>query len=90
MKFFVPSAPLAFITTSRAAWTTLEKKFVSPSCGRIMTHCQNLTSSQQGNQTIIKYMQDVKHNIDSLALMIVSVDFDELSIRVLNDFCPTY
>ena len=35
-------------------------------------------------------MQDVKHNIDSLALMNVSVDFDELSIRVLNDLGLTY
>ena len=30
-------------------------------------------------------MQDVKHNIDSLALMNVSIDFDELSIHVLNE-----
>ena len=35
-------------------------------------------------------MQDVKHNIDSLALKNVSVDFDELSIRVLNGLGPTY
>ena len=35
-------------------------------------------------------MQDVKHNIDSLTLVNVLVDFDELSIRVLNDLGPTY
>ena len=35
-------------------------------------------------------MQDVKHNIDYLALMNVSDDFDELSIRVLNGLGPTY
>ena len=35
-------------------------------------------------------MQDVKHNIDSLTFMKVSVDFDELSIHVLNDLDPTY
>ena len=29
-------------------------------------------------------MQDVKHNIDSLALMNVPVDFDEFSVHVLN------
>ena len=33
-------------------------------------------------------MQDVKHNIDSLTLMHVPVDFDELSIRVLNRLGP--
>ena len=35
-------------------------------------------------------MQDVKHNIDFLALMNVFVDFDELSICVLNSFDPAY
>ena len=53
-----------------------------------MTHRQNLVSPQQGNQTITEYIQDAKHNIDSLALMNVSVDFDELSIYVLNDLSP--
>ena len=35
-------------------------------------------------------MQDVKRNIDSLALMNVSVNFDELSIRVLKGLGPAY
>ena len=35
-------------------------------------------------------MQDVKRNIDSLALMNVLVKFDELSIRVLNGLGPAY
>ena len=35
-------------------------------------------------------MQNVKHNIDSLALMNVSIDFDELSIRVLNGLGLAY
>ena len=35
-------------------------------------------------------MQDVKHNIDSLTLVNVLVDFDELSIRVLNGLGSTY
>ena len=35
-------------------------------------------------------MQDVKHNIDSLALVNVSVDFDELSISLLNGLDPAY
>ena len=55
-----------------------------------MTHHQNLVSPQQCNRTIIDYMQDVKHNIDSLALMNVLVDFDELSIRVLNGLSLAY
>ena len=55
-----------------------------------MTHYQNLASPQQGNRTITEYMQDVRHNIDSLALMNVSVDFDELSIRVLKGLGPPY
>ena len=44
----------------------------------------------QGNRIITDYMQNAKHNIDSLALMDVSVDFDELSICVLNGLGPTY
>ena len=76
--------------TSHATWTTLENSYVSPSRRRIMTHRQNLASPQQGNQTITDYMQDVKHNIDSLALMNVFVDFDELFILVLNGLSPTY
>ena len=55
-----------------------------------MAHPQNLASPQQGNWTITNYMQDVKGNIDSLAFMSVSVDFDELSICVLNGLGPTY
>ena len=55
-----------------------------------MTHCHNLASPQQGNRTITDYMQDVKHNIDSIALMNVSVDFDELSICVLKGLGSTY
>ena len=35
-------------------------------------------------------MQDVKQNIDSFALMNVLVDFDVLSIRVLNSLGPAY
>ena len=50
----------------------------------------DLASPQQGNQTITDYMQDVKHNIDSLALMNVSIDFDELSIRVLKGLGLAY
>ena len=55
-----------------------------------MVHRQNLVSPQQGNRTIIKYMQDVKHNMDSLALMNVPIDFDELSVHVLKGLDPTY
>ena len=55
-----------------------------------MTHQQNLDSPQQVNLTITDYMQDVKHNIDSLALMNVSVDFDELFIYVLNGLGLAY
>ena len=35
-------------------------------------------------------MQDVKHNIDSFALMNIHVDFDELSILVLNGLDLAY
>ena len=35
-------------------------------------------------------MQDVKHNIDFLALMNVSVDFDEFYVCVLNGLGSTY
>ena len=55
-----------------------------------MTHRQNLASPLQSDRTIIDYMQDVRHNIDSLALMDVSVNFDELSIIVLNGLVLAY
>ena len=71
-------------TTSRAAWATLKKTYASPSSGHIMVHIQNFSSPQQGTRTITKYMLDVKHNIDSLALMNFPVDFDEVYVRVLN------
>ena len=35
-------------------------------------------------------MHDIKNCIDSLALMNKSVDFDALSIRILNGLDPTY
>ena len=89
---FVPPTLVQFLstsTTSWAAWTTFEKTYASsPSCGRI--HRQNLASPQQGTQTITEYMQDVKHNIDSLGLMNVPVDFDELYVHILNRLGPTY
>ena len=81
---------LSTSTTSRATWTILEKTYASPSCRRIMVHFHNLASPQQGTRTIIKYMQDVKYNIDSLALMNVPIDFDELFVRVLNGLDQTY
>ena len=84
MQFISTSA------TSRATWTTLENTYASPSRSRIMNHRQNLGNPQQGNRTIIDYMQDVKRNIDSLTLMNVSIDFDELSIRVLDGLGLTY
>ena len=55
-----------------------------------MVYRQNLASPQQGNQTIIEYMEDVKHNIDSLALMNVLVNFDKLSVPVLKGLGLTY
>ena len=76
--------------TFHATWTTLEKMYVSHSCGQIITHSQNLAISHQGNRTFTDYIQDVKHNIDSLTLMNVFIDFDELSIRVLNGLGPAY
>ena len=35
-------------------------------------------------------MQDVKYNIDFLALMNIPVDFDELSFHVLNELSLAY
>ena len=55
-----------------------------------MVHRQNLASPQPNNWTIIEYKQDVKLKIDYLVLMNVLIDFDELSIRVLNGLGPTY
>ena len=49
-----------------------------------------ISSPQQGTRTIRTYMQEVKHNIDSLTLMNVPVDFDELFLRVLNGLELSY
>ena len=84
MQFISTSA------TSLVTWTAFKKTYASPLRGWIITHRQNPASPQQGNHTIIDYMQDAKHNIDSLALMNVSVDFDELSIPVLNGLGSAY
>ena len=89
----VSSTLVQFISTSATscvAWTTLEKKYVSHSHRQIITHCQNLASPQQGNRSILDYVQDVKHNIDHLAIMNVSIDFDKFSICVLNGLGPAY
>ena len=92
IKFISPTLVqfLSTSTTSRAMWTTLEKTYVSPSRKQIMVHCQNLASPQQGTWTITEYMQYVKHNIDSLALMNVPVDFNELYVCVLNGLGSAY
>ena len=50
-------------------------------------HIANLS---QGNQTITTYMQDIKNCIDSLAMMNKPVDFDDLSIHILNGLDPAH
>ena len=35
-------------------------------------------------------MQDIKRNKDTLTLMDIIVDFDELSIQILNDLNPSF
>ena len=67
-----------FLSTSTTYRATLKKTYASPSY------------RQQGTQTITEYMQDVKHNVDFLALMNVPVDFDELYVCVLNRLDPAY
>ena len=76
--------------TSRNAWNILAKTYASESRDCITTHRTNLASPQQGTRSVTDYMQDIKRNIDALALMDVAVDFDELSIRILNGLSPTY
>ena len=68
----------------------VKRTYVAPSRGRIMTHSKNLASPQQGNRSITDYMQDIKRNIEALAHINVKVDFDELSIRVLNGLSQDY
>ncbi|KAJ0975732.1 hypothetical protein J5N97_017697 [Dioscorea zingiberensis] len=81
---------IASSSSTHAAWLTLEKTYASPSCGRIMELCGRLANLSQGTQTITAYMQDIKTYIDSLALMNKLVDFDDLSIRILNGLDPAY
>ena len=50
----------------------------------------NLARPKKGTHTITEYMQDIKINIDTLALMNVNVDFDELSIRILDGLDDHY
>ena len=45
-----------------------------------MQHRHNLAAPHKGIRSITTYMQDIKTNIDTRALMNVLVDFDELSI----------
>lgn len=49
-----------------------------------------LANLSQDTQTITVYMQNIKTCIDSLALMNKSVDFDDLSIRILDGLDPAY
>ena len=49
-----------------------------------------LSYTMIGDRTITKYMQDIKSNIDAPALMDVVMDFDELSIRMLDGLDQHY
>ena len=49
-----------------------------------------LANLSHENQTITTYMQDIKNCIDSLVLMNKPMDFDDLSICILNGLDPTY
>ena len=75
---------------SRDTWATLAKTYASKSQSHITTHCTNPANPQQISHSILDYMQDIKRNMDALALMNITVDFDELSIRILNDLNPSF
>ncbi|KAJ0979781.1 hypothetical protein J5N97_015255 [Dioscorea zingiberensis] len=81
---------IASSSSARAAWLTLEKTYASPSRGRIMELSGRLAHLSQGPQTITAYMQDIKTCVDSLALMNKPVDFDDLSIHILNGLDSAY
>ncbi|KAJ0969436.1 hypothetical protein J5N97_022313 [Dioscorea zingiberensis] len=72
------------------AWKTLEKTYASPSHRRIMELCRKLATPVKGSRTITEYMQDIQSCIDFLAFMDKPVDFDELSIRILNGLDDSY
>ncbi|KAJ0971969.1 hypothetical protein J5N97_019928 [Dioscorea zingiberensis] len=76
--------------TSMEAWKTLEKTYASPSRGRIMELRRKLATPVRGSRTITEYMQDIQSCIDSLAFMDKPVNFDELSIRILNGLDDSY
>ena len=76
--------------TSLDAWKSLEKTYASLSRGRIMELHGKLANPIKGSRTITEYMLEIQACIDSLALMNKPVDFDELSIRILNGLDDSY
>ena len=75
---------IAASKTSHDAWNTLEKTYDAPTRGRIMQLRSNLAYPENGTRSVTEYMQDIKSSIDALALMNVTIDFDEPSIRILE------
>ena len=49
-----------------------------------------LANPIKGSRTITEYMQEIQSCMDSLALMNKPVDFDELSIQILNGLDDSY
>lgn len=76
---------------SHDAWTTLATTYAKLTRGWIMQLKGKLTNPIiQGMQSITKYMQEIKSTIDSLTLMNVPVDSENITIRVLNGLNDNY
>lgn len=81
---------LATATTSMEAWKTLESVYAKPSRGRITTLGTNLLAPEQSDQSIMEFMQDIKRNVDAVALMGQKVDRDDLVLRIIKGLNPVY
>lgn len=81
---------LATTTTSMDAWKTLESVYAKPSRGIITTLRTNLLAPEQGDRSIMEFMQDINRNVYALALMGQKVDWDDLVLRIIKGLNPVY
>ncbi|XP_073138449.1 uncharacterized protein [Henckelia pumila] len=81
---------IASSSTSLEAWSMLAKTYASPSWGRIMQLKAQLSHPVKGTKSITEFLQGIKAHVDALALMGVSVDAEDLTLKILNVLDDTY
>ncbi|KAK6127519.1 hypothetical protein DH2020_038722 [Rehmannia glutinosa] len=81
---------VATATTSKEAWNSLHNTFAKASRGRIIHYRTQLDNLSKGTQTITEYMQSVKVCVDTLSLMNVNIDPEELIIQIFRGLPDEY